>query len=60
MLGAHERKPYPNAHYKELIPAYSYKPGIKRNIYVGKKVRMYYTDFSGCQSELGEIISCGY
>ena len=33
-----ERKPYPNAHFKEIIPAYSYKPGIKRNIYVGKKV----------------------
>jgi hypothetical protein len=54
-------EPYPNAHYKELIPAYSYKPGIKRNIYVGKKVRMYYTDYKDpsqeVKSELGEIIS---
>ena len=56
-----ERQPYPNAHYKELIPAYSYRPGIKRNIYVGKKVRMYYTDYTDpsldVKSELGEIIS---
>ena len=35
-----EMKPSPNVHYKELIPVYSHKTEIKRNIYVGKKVRM--------------------
>lgn len=50
---------YKNATYEELIPRHTYKPPMKTDPYVGRKVKTYYTYFTTLmtKTEIGEIVS---